>query len=380
MYRIIKIGLDVHTTNFTICAMESLFMEEDKVLAEVSTDPDPAMILRFIERLKKKYKLDDDCDIECGYEAGCLGYTLYEKLTAAGVKCVILAPSTMSVAKGPRIKTDKRDARLIAQCLINNTYHAVHIPEKDDYAVKEYIRMRDDHKVALKKIKQQILAFCLHNGYRYDSKTTWTNLHVTWLRKLDLRDELLNETLDEYMATYDMLQSKIELLDAKIEEIAKRDKYRENVGKLGCLLGVKTHTALSMIVETGDFTRFNKGNTYAAYLGLAPGEHSSSTDTNRLSITKAGNKHLRKLLTESAQGICKGSVGQKSKALRSRQAGQPADVVAYADKANERLRRKYYRMIRNGKKRNVAITAVARELACFIWGLMTDNIYMEVAA
>ena len=137
---------------------------------------------------------------------------------------------------------------------------------------------------------------------------------------------------------------------------------------------------MSLIVEAGDFKRFGKGNTYAAFLGLAPGERSSSTNVNRLGISKAGNTHLRCLLIEAAKGICKGAIGHKSKELRSRQSGQSADVIAYADKANTRLRSKYYKMIRHGKKKNVAVAAVARELACFVWGMMTGNISISSAA
>jgi transposase len=151
------------------------------------------------------------------------------------------------------------------------------------------------------------------------------------------------------------------------------------VKKLECFLGIKTHTALSLIVETGDFARFNKGNVYAAYLGLAPGEHSSSDDMNRLGITKAGNSHLRRLLIEASGGICKGVIGQKSKALKARQSGNTAEVIAYADKANVRLRRKYYKLIHRGKKRNIAVAAVARELACFVWGMMTNDIQGNAA-
>ena len=149
------------------------------------------------------------------------------------------------------------------------------------------------------------------------------------------------------------------------------------VKELGCLLGIKTHTALSLIVETGDFDRFAKGNTYAAYLGLAPGEKSSGDHINRTGLSKAGNSHLRRLLIESARGICKGAIGHKSKELKSRQEGNKADVIAYADKANTRLRSRYYKMIRHGKKKNVAVAAIARELACFVWGMMTDNISMR---
>lgn len=261
---------------------------------------------------------------------------------------------------------------MIAQCLSYGGYHAVYIPTEEDDSVKEYLRMRDDHKVALKKIKQQIQAFCLRHGYHY-AGTKWTIKHISWLQKLEL-SALYRETLDEYMASYDEQTAKIERFDQRIEELASQKSYEEKVKRLKCFLGIKTHTALSVIVETGDFTRFAKGNIYAAYLGLAPGEKSSGDHVNRTGISKAGNSHLRLLLIEAARGICKGAVGHKSKELRSRQSGNTAEVIAYADKANTRLRSRYYKFIRHGKMKNVAVAAIARELACFVWGMMTDNI------
>ena len=372
MNRILKIGMDVHSTNFTLCAMEPTIGSEDRIFGEVQVAPDYKEVIYFIETLKQKLGLNDDYSIECGYEAGCLGYTLYHQLTNAGIKCVILAPTTMLTQQGQRIKTDKRDARLIAHCLCYGGYHPVYIPTGEDDAVKEYLRMRDDHKLALKKLKQQINAFVLRHGYQYTG-TKWTIKHVAWLRKLDL-NPMYRETLDEYMVSYEEQEAKIERYDKRIEEISAEMRYKEKAEKLGCFLGIRTHTALSLIVETGDFKRFAKGNIYAAFLGLAPGEHSSSSNVNRLGISKAGNAHLRCLLIEAAKGLCKGAIGHKSKALRSRQNGQSAEVIAYADKANTRLRSKYYKMIRHGKKKNVAVAAVARELACFIWGMMTGNI------
>ena len=365
MYRIIKIGMDVHSKNYTLCAMEPTIGSEDRIFGEVQVAPDYKEIICFIESLKMKLGFYDDYSVECGYEAGCLGYTLYHQLTNAGVKCVILAPTTMLTQQGKRIKTDKRDARLIAQCLCYGGYHPVYIPTGEDDAVKEYLRMRDDHKLALKRLKQQINAFVLRHGHSYTG-TKWTIKHVAWLKKVEL--------LNEYMASYEEQETKIERYDKRIEEIASEARYQEKVKKLVCFLGVRTHTALSLIVETGDFNRFAKGNTYAAFLGLAPGEHSSSENVNRLGISKAGNTHLRRLLIEASKGVCKGAIGHKSKELRSRQSGQPAEVIAYADKANTRLRSKYYKMIRHEKKKNVAVAAVARELACFIWGMMTENI------
>jgi transposase len=377
MNRIIKIGMDVHSTNYTLCAMEPVIGADDRIFANIQVTPDYKNVLLFIENLKMKLGLNDDYDIECGYEAGCLGYSLYNQLTSAGVKCVILAPTTMLTQQGQRIKTDARDARMIAQCLSYGGYHAVYIPTGDDDSVKEYLRMRDDHKLALKKVKQQINAFCLRHGFQYPG-TKWTLAHLKWLKQLTLSG-MYKETLDEYMASYDEQTAKIERFDKRIDEIASQEKYHEKVKKLNCFLGIKTHTALSLLVETGDFERFAKGNVYAAYLGLAPGERSSADKTNRLGITKAGNRHLRLLLVEAAGGICKGAIGHKSKDLRQRQNGNTAEVIAYADKANTRLRSRYYKLIRHGKKRNVAVAAIARELACFVWGMMTDNIDMVKA-
>jgi transposase len=185
----------------------------------------------------------------------------------------------------------------------------------------------------------------------------------------------VQESLDEYLITYEYLTNKLERLDKRIEELAQGERYQANVKKLSCLLGVKTHTALATIVEIGDFNRFAKPEKLAAFLGLVPGESSSGGHQNRGGITKAGNSHVRRLLVEAAQSYTRGTIGHKSIALKHRQSGNTPQIIAYADKANERLRRKFYRMVlKNGAKRNVAATAIARELACFMWGLMTDNI------
>ena len=232
--------------------------------------------------------------------------------------------------------------------------------------------MRCDHKLALKKIKQQILAFCLRHGYRFtETNNHWTKAHLRWLRSLK-PGGIYQEILEEYLITFDQLTSKIERLDKRIEELASSEEYQADVKKLTCFLGIQTQTALSVIVEVGDFKRFADAQHFASYLGLTPGEDSSGSDQNHLGITKAGNRHLRMLLTESAQSYGRGQVGYKSKALKQRQEGNPPAVIAYADKANERLRRRYYHFVLGKNKRsNVAKTAIARELACFIWGMMT---------
>ena len=370
-YNTVYVGMDVHKENFTLC---SFTIEEDKASHIQTTASDYKQVLKYLEFLRTIY--GDNANFICGYEAGCLGFTLYHQLTDHNVNCVILAPTTMMVQRGKKkIKTDKRDAALIGRCLAQHNYSPVHIPTELDEKTKEYLRMRQDHKIALKKIKQQILAFCLRHNYRYEGGNSyWTVTHIKWLKSLK-PDGLYKEILDEYLMTFDTLTDKIKRMDARIEELASREEYREKVKKLCCFLGVKTNTALSVIVEVGDFHRFATAERFDSYIGLVPGENSSGGDQTRLSITKAGNVHVRSLLVEAAQSYSHGKIGFKSKELKSRQSGNTPQVIAYADKANERLRRRYYKMVLDkSKKTNVAKTAIARELACFMWGMMTEHI------
>ena len=369
-YTTVYVGMDVHKESFSLCCYTN---EKEQAEYPQKVAGHYSKILNYIEAMRFHY--GDDALFICGYEAGCLGYTLYHELAAHNVKCIILAPTTMPAAKGKKkIKTDKRDAAHIARCLAHHDYSPVHIPTDKDEQVKEFIRMRSDHKLALKKIKQQILSFCLRHGFRYDAGAShWTQGHLKWLRSLK-PDGLYHEILTEYLATFDNLSDKLERLDRRIEELSRDEDYDDKVRKLSCFIGMKTHTALSVIVEVGDFNRFSSAQNFASYLGLVPGENSSGEDQHRLGITKAGNRHLRTLLTEASQCYSKGQIGYKSKALKARQEGCSADVIAYADKANERLRRRYYTLVLGKhKKHNVAKTAVSRELACFIWGMMTGS-------
>jgi len=369
MKSIIYVGMDVHTTSFTLCCYR--FGLED-VFAFAQVAPDYKNIISYLDKVRQNY--GDDCQFLCGYEAGCLGYTLFHQLTAHGVNCVILAPSTMPYYMGPAIKTDKRDAMKIAKCLANGDFSAVYIPSDEDNSVKEYLRMRDDAKGALKRVKQQLLSFCTRNGKMFtDGSSYWTLKHLAWLKKLDFGSGIMQETFQEILASYFHAAEKVERFDKRIEELAQMESYRERVKKLSCLIGIGSITALATIVETGDFNRFPTAQHYSAYLGLVPGEDSSGKRIQRTGITKAGNSHLRKLLVESAQCYGRGSIGSKSKMLIKRQSGNDPQVIAYADKANERLRRKFYK-INFRSKRNIAVVAVARELACFIWGMMTNKI------
>ena len=367
-YNTVCIGMDVHKDSFTLCAF-TVEMNEPKYITKIPSDY--KLVLKYIERSRKIF--GDNAEFICGYEAGCLGYSVYNNLTKCGVKCVILAPTTMLRENGKRIKTDSRDAILIAKCLAYHTYNSVYVPSKDIEEIKEYIRMRSCHKKHLKRIQQQILAFCLRSDLRFDGRN-WTLRHLDWLNHLEI-SPLNREILDEYILTYNNLSEKIARIDNRIDELADANMFKEDINKLVCFKGMQTYTAMAVISEVGDFSRFPTAEKFAAYLGLVPGESSSGESINHLGITKTGNNNLRSLLTEAAQCYSRGKIGMKTSPHKKRQENKYKDprFLAYANSANERLQRRFSKLVLKNKKHNVAKIAIARELACFIWGAMTNN-------
>ena len=374
MNRIVYIGMDVHTSNYTLCSLDPGYgVKKDNYFAEVQfTNNFVTNVVNYVSNLKKKLK---DCEFVCGYEAGCLGYSTYKDLTKAGIKCVIMAPSTMAVQKGgKKVKNDRRDARVIAQCLAYQTYKEVYVRSEHDEAVRGYLRMRDSHNKALKRIKQQIIAFCTGHGLFSPTKSNWTVAHLKWLKGLKFNDPVEQEIINEYLSSYTYLCDKIKAMDVRIEVLASEKQYCENVKKLRCIKGIETNVALTLLAEIGDFNRFSKPTDFAAYLGLIPGEQSSGDKVRGTGITKAGNSTLRQKLTEAAKGYWRGRIGMKSATFKKFEKELPKEVTEYALKANTRLQRKFFNMTHvKGKNMNVAASACAREMACFVWGLITNH-------
>lgn len=374
MNRIVYIGMDVHTSNYTLCSLDPGYgVKKDNYFAEVQfTNNFVTNVVNYVSNLKKKLK---DCEFVCGYEAGCLGYSTYKDLTKAGIKCVIMAPSTMAVQKGgKKVKNDRRDARVIAQCLAYQTYKEVYVLSEHDEAVRSYLRMRDSHKKELKRIKQQIIAFCTGHGLFSPTKSNWTVAHLKWLKGLKFNDPVEQEIINEYLSSYTYLCDKIKAMDVRIEVLASEKQYCENVKKLRCIKGIETNVALTLLAEIGDFNRFSKPTDFAAYLGLIPGEQSSGDKVRGTGITKAGNSTLRQKLTEAAKGYWRGRIGMKSATFKKFEKELPKEVTEYALKANTRLQRKFFNMTHvKGKNMNVAASACAREMACFVWGLITNH-------
>lgn len=369
MKSIIYIGMDVHKNSYSLCA---IYGNTGEVLAETKISPDVKLIEKFINNVKKM--TGEEVDVLTGYEAGCLGYSLYRQLKERGIACDILAPTTMQrSAKNKVVKNDRRDAEMIAENLAHCSYKAVYVPDDHDVQIKEYIRMLNDFKDEAKKVKQHINAFVLRLGHRFAGKSRWTPAHIKWLKDLTL-EGMYKDILEEYLSQLDLLNQKIERFKYKLEELSQEEAYKEKIGELRCFKGIDTTAAMTLHVEVSDFKRFPTANAFSSFCGLTPGEDSSGDKTKRLSITKQGNSAIRTILIECAQVLVRGTVGVKGKKVKAKQVGQNVKIIDYADKAVVRLQKKYYRLILRGVNRNVAITAIARELACFVWGMETGHI------
>jgi transposase len=370
MNTVIHIGIDVHKDSYSLSAFR---LTSNRNFGESRIASKSSLVFKYVERLRKEY---EGCDIVCAYEAGPTGYGLYRDLQRAGIPCVIMAPTTMPKATGNRIKNDRLDAQEIARHLAFGTYSAVHVPTPEDEAVKNFTRLRNTRRDAMKKAKQNLLSFLLRVGRNYtEGKNYWTTTHLQWLRKQKFDDLVDQETFNEYLQEVFDQQEKVKRYDMRIEELAGQESYREMVGRLCCFRGIETHTAMSIVSEIGDFSRFANAPQFSAFLGLVPSENSSGQREWRGTITKAGNTRLRLLLIEGAKAAMRSSLyGQKSKRLMARQKGNSPEVIAYADRANRRLHRVYSKLITHGVHHNKATVAVARELSCFIWGMMNDKI------
>ena len=365
--KVIYVGMDVHKDTNSFCAYDS---SEDRLFAEHKSSSKFENTLSYLRNLQKSTGRDSVFLV--GYEAGPTGYGLCRKLQKEGYACVIIAPSTIARSPGQKVKTDRMDARLLAKTLAFKTYSQVCLPSEMLEAIKEYTRVRTAKITMLKKAKQNLLSFLLRMGLPYpQSGHYWTQAHMAWLRTVHFADKWLQESFDEYHNEVITLMDKVQRIETKILELCSEDEVKEKVDALVCISGISYVSAISLVAEIGDFARFSNAKSFASFIGLCPGEDSSGNRVRHTAITKAGNSRVRSLLVECAGGLRMHSVvTSKSARIKQRQKNAPAAIVSYADKCTLRLLKRMLSLSQRGLPYNLVTTAGARELACFVWGMM----------
>ena len=290
-------------------------------------------------------------------------------LIAAGVDCVVVAPGLVPQVAGSRIKTDRRDAKKLAHFLRSGDLTVVWIPDEQTEALRDLERARDDARLAERRIKQQLLKFLLRHGRRYDEgKETWTKTHWTWVRQQKFSHEAQQRVLADAITTTEQATARIARLDADIVECIEGWALAPLVKNLQAFRGIKLLTAVGIAAEIGDFVRFPKAGHFMSYVGLVPSENSSGQSRRQGGITKTGNRHVRRLLIEAAWHYFN-APAVVSAALTERRAGVSEEVIAIADRALRRLRKKCHAMQLRKKTGTKIVTALARELAGFVWAV-----------
>ena len=360
MKRIINVGMDVHSESVRVAALD----DKGEVVLEKGM-PNSYQEIRATLDLIENYR--PESAIRCCYEAGPSGYGLARKLRTDKTECMVVAPGKIPRKKNERIKTDRKDALSLARLMAFGALSEVAIPTEEDEEVRELLRYRNGKRKELQRVKKQLKSFFARHELKPPCPGTWTKKYKEWIRTLDCGREGLNKVKEGYLGDILRLEAELNGLEKDLRVRAESKRYAEKMSKLQLFRGIGFLTSFSLVVEIGDFNRFATAERFMGYLGLVPSEHSSGERIERGGITKTGNKELRKLLIEASWHyfMHRGVKGEEEQEER---------YQAYAIKADHRLRRKKFRMSQLNKKNDkVVVTALARELAGFVWGMMTEH-------
>lgn len=353
------VGLDAHKKLIVVAML--LPGKDEPIVWQL---PNEAGALR---RMAKRILREAQGPVKVCYEAGPCGYALQRILKDLGLDCVVIAPSLIPVKPGDRIKTDIRDARKLASLFRAGLLTEVHPPTPGEEAIRDLSRCREDAQEDLTRARHRLGKMLLRRGMIWD-RSNWTQAHRAWMEKLNFDHPADKLVFQDYLLAIQHLEERLKGLDQALEAVMEDDRYREPVSALRCFQGIDTVSAVAIVAELHDFGRFRSARELMGYLGLVPSEDTSSERRRLGSITKAGNSHVRRILVESAWHYR--HPPRLYRSLRDRRAGQPSTVIAVADKAAQRLYRKFQKFQARGKASTKAVVAVARELAGFVWAAL----------
>lgn len=357
------VGLDVHKDSLSVAHVPDNRRAEVTYVGRIGTRP--ADVERLIRRLQTQADR-----LVFAYEAGPCGYLLHRRLTRRGIPCLVVAPSLIPKKPGDRVKTDRRDAVQLARLLRSGDLNSVYIPSVEDEALRDLCRAREAAMVTLKAAKFRLKSFLLRLGLHYTGRADWNDAHLRYLAKVVCPTPAQQIVFQESLRAVGEQVDRLKRLETELAELVPSSRLAPVIQALQALRGVQNTVATTMVAELGDLTRFDNPRQLAAFLGLVPSEDSTG-DSRRLGpITKAGNGHARRALIEGAWAYR--YPAKISPHIRQRLEGLPEPVQAIAWKAQVRLCKRFRRLTARGKHPNVVVTAIARELAAFMWAIAKE--------
>lgn len=357
------LGIDAHKDN-NIIATALAGRGDPELYGKAPADLDA--FVRVLRRVLEKYGLSKE-DVSICYEAGPTGFVLARRLRALGFECEVVAPSKIPKAAADRVKTDRRDARKLARLFRSGDLTFVNVPDVADEVIRDVCRGRTDAADVRGRARQQLGALLLRNGHRYGGKSPWSEPHMRYLRELVLPEPAQKFVLEEYLQRVDASVAQVERIENQMEQLLPNWQRRPFVAALQGFRGFQLVAAMTLGSELGDLLRFDHPRRLMAYVGLVPGENTSGERRRQGPITKCGNSHVRWMLVEVAHHYR--YPPKVSKELSLRQEGLSRDVRAVSWRAQERLHRRFSRLLLRGVHPNKVVIAIARELLAFIWEL-----------
>lgn len=282
----------------------------------------------------------------------------------------MIAPSLIPKKAGDRVKTDRLDATTLTCLHRAGELTPVWVPDKEQEAMRDLSRAREDMKAMESHAKQRLGAFLLRHGKRFSGRCKWTQAYFRWLAEIKFEISAQQIVYQEYIDTVKQLQGRVAALEEEMRQAVAGWSLAPVVTALMALRGVNMITAMTVIAELGDISRFDSPRQLMANLGLVPSEHSSGNRQKRGGITKTGNGHVRRVLIEASW--CYRLPARKTANLQRRAEKTSEEVQAIAWKAQTRLCKRFWHLIHKGKLLVEACTAVARELSGFIWAIACE--------
>lgn len=351
-------GLDVHARSTHAAAIDLLSGE----LRRARFGPGVDQVVGWLGSLPGP--------VRCAYEAGPTGFGLARAANAAGIEVIVAAPSKTPRAAGDRVKSDRKDAELLARLLLAGQLKPVAIPPDWLEAIRHLARTREQVRRDLGRARHRVSKLLLVEGRVYPGKTTWNRDHRRWLAAQQFAFAATELAFVDLLAAVDGLLARRRALDERLARLAEDERLWPTVARLRAFRGIDTLTALALHLELGgDWQRFRTPRQLFSWLGLVPSLDQSGESMTQGSITKTGSSIARRLLVEAAWHYARPP--RIGATLQNRQAGQPDHILQIAWRAQHRLHRTHQRFKARGKPANVATIAVARELAGFLWAAAT---------